>query len=650
VAKAWCVEGWKAGFVPLAATAVLLSGVQPVAAVPRVPSAAPVARDAGLSGILTDLYRGEGSEETTDSLVDLLLERAARDPLSLGAGDLARALAAERAQSSDGSIKGVFGAPIGDLDRDGRSDFVEIRYDLKRASYLYDGKVSFRTYRGVDGRPLWSAAATVTDGFPLTYSAPLGKELGNALIVEELGIVETGGSIATRVTFTTFSDRGARAWSRSFEPEVVVPGARIEDIPLPVRLADVAPGPAIDMLVGRVTLTGPQAGLVHVLVAESSAAVVDGATGDVTEDPSPVTNSSTSPRNADYQGEWIPTPLPAPDVSGDGVRDYLYVASLPGHDGRLTMTSSADGTQLWETDGVPVGWFTDANVDGDLDRDGTGDLLVTTMLHQSPNDASLPHGDLLHAVSGKDGATLWTGTGRNATLAGDVDRAGGADVATSSTFFAPDDAVAGIEYAAFSGSDGDVLYRRRHTLPYDPASSAEMWTFYGGAGDLDADRVEDFFFNQTLQQKEASASASAMVSGRDGRKVFDGLPWVPLRHSLDGSGADVFKSSFDEKRRRLVLTAADVAGGDVIWKAAYAVRSGFADTGSLGGFAPLWAAAGRFSADRCPDVSLVLAGGDAVYLVVLDGRDGSLEWSRPLLGGGAKAFGAAVDVRQRARC
>lgn len=642
------MKGWKAGFVPLAAAAVMSSGVQSVAAVPRVTSSNPAPRDAGLSGVLTDLYRGDGS--AAESLVDLLLERAAHDQWSLGGADLARELAAERAQSSDGSITGVFGAPIRDLDRDGRSDFVKIEYDLKRANFLYDGTVSFQAYRGVDGRPLWSAVATVTDGFPLTYSAPLGNDLGNGLVVEELGIVETGGSVALRAGFTVFSDRGERAWSRSFEPEVVVPGARVEGIPLPVRWADAAPGPAMDMLVGRVTLTGPQAGLIHVLVAESSAAVVDGATGDVAEDPSPETNSSTSPRNANYQGEWIPTPLPAPDVSGDGVDDYFYAAALPGHEGRLSMTSSAEGVQLWEAEGVPVGFFTDANVEGDLDRDGTNDLLITTMLHPSPNDATLPHGDLLRAVSGRDGSTLWTGTGRYATLVGDVDREGGADVATSSTFFAPDESVAGIEYAGFRGRDGDVLYRKRHTLGYDPTVSANMWTFYGGAGDLDADRVEDFFFNQTIYQEDSSASASAMVSGRDGRKAFDGLPWVPLRTSLDGSGADVFKSSFDEKRKRLVMSAADVDRRDLIWKASYAVRSGYADTGALGDFAPLWAAAGRFSADRCPDVSLVLAGEDEVYLVVLDGRDGSLEWSRPLMNGGLETFGTAVDVRQRSRC
>lgn len=647
------MEGWKAGFACLAVTSALLCGATPVTARPVTLAASPAPAVRGLSDIVTRLYLGHDPQRDSHALLRLQVERSLRDPRSVGTAWVARELDSEE-QSSDGSFKTVVPAAVPDLDGDGGADFLRIEYDLRPARFLFEGTVSVDAYRGTDARAMWTSKLRVEGSFPLLYTTRDGDGRGHGLIVEQIGVADLGDAYAPRLGLAALNGAGDLLWERSFEPERVGSSSvRVERIPLEVRFADVAKGPANDALVGLATLTGPNFGLVHALVAETSAAIVEGRKGDVLEPPGTELNWSLSPRPGDleYGGDWIPEPLPGPDVSGDGVADYFFAFSQPRHEGRLSMRSSADGTELWEVDGVPIGLFTNALTEWDLDGDDVKDLLLTTFHFPPVADESLPSGDLLRAISGSDGSTLWTGTGRFASVPGDVDRDGSPDVATVSTFFAGEDRVAGIEYAAFGGSDGKPLYATTYTLPYEPAASAFLLSIFGSAGDLDADRVGDFHFNHTLAQpKHATQRASAMVSGRNGKKLFDGLPWIALGESFDGRGTDVFKAAPAKRGRRIVFTLADGRSRGVLWSAVYEVPGKLYGTGEVGPFAPWLSDGDRFTRDGCPDVWIVLPGDDGMFVAVLDGRDGSLVWSRRVSGKGGDSFGSALSLGERARC
>lgn len=125
---------------------------------------------------------------------------------------------------------------------------------------------------------------------------------------------------------------------------------------------------------------------------------------------------------------------------------------------------------------------------------------------------------------------------------------------------------------------------------------------------------------------------------------------LPLRASLDGSGDDVLRVTAAE-RGRVEIAAGAGEGGRRLWTATYSVGGDVITPREAGPFGILSVGASRFSGDRCADVSLVLAGGEVgFFLVVLDGRDGSVEWSRRLLGKGGGGLATPVKVERRTHC
>jgi hypothetical protein len=174
---------------------------------------------------------------------------------------------------------------------------------------------------------------------------------------------------------------------------------------------------------------------------------------------------------------------------------------------------------------------------GDCDGDGTDDLVVGA--HRSGGGAGA-----VHLVSGRDGALLWTATGApNAWLgfavsgAGDLDGDAVVDVLAGAPF---EGAGRGAAHA-LSGRDGALLWSRRGSAPGERLGES-----VAGLGDLDGDRVGDVAVGIPHHGGAGwRAGRVELLSGLDGapRAALSGTAFDRLGHAvvgvgdLDGDGA-----------------------------------------------------------------------------------------------------------------
>lgn len=185
---------------------------------------------------------------------------------------------------------------------------------------------------------------------------------------------------------------------------------------------------------------------------------------------------------------------PAGDVDDDGIDDYAL--SGPGFygggaAGRVVVYSGADHSILYDWSGAPGNGF-GSWIDGlgDLDGDGHDDLAVGAQLHGAQAAGRVT------VYSGADGSVLWTRDGLQAGdqlgagvgAIGDVDGDGVGDVVAAASSA---DNANGRAYV-FSGADGELIHELAPTAPL--SSSGTYGTFFArGAGDVDADGIEDVF-------------------------------------------------------------------------------------------------------------------------------------------------------------
>jgi hypothetical protein len=191
----------------------------------------------------------------------------------------------------------------------------------------------------------------------------------------------------------------------------------------------------------------------------------------------------------DQYGWWI---APAGDADHDGFADIVIGAptvDLPGRAdcGMVEIRSGKLGTVLHrvygDAFGDRLGWCVSAA--GDIDHDGHGDFFAGAYL-ADPNGAN---SGMARVYSGRDASTLFTFHGDasgdefgwSVRNAGDVDGDGYEDLLVGARFNDQNGANAGLA-RLFSGANGSVI----HTFLGTDAGD-QMGYSVGGAGDVNAD-------------------------------------------------------------------------------------------------------------------------------------------------------------------
>ena len=205
-----------------------------------------------------------------------------------------------------------------------------------------------------------------------------------------------------------------------------------------------------------------------------------------------------------------------PDVTGDGVADFVVSARLddaPGRSaaGSVTLYDGQTLAAVWTVFGAhggeAIGW--NLQVVGDVSGDGVADVAVT-----SPwDDSTLTDTGLIRLLSGTDGSTLYDlrGTvererlGRGPVIdAGDVDGDGRDDLITGAIYHSPSGLSEAGRVVVRSGVDGSPLYQSEGT-----AAAAWLGWSLASLGDVDGDGRTDF-----------AAGASQQGGSRHGRVQF----------------------------------------------------------------------------------------------------------------------------------
>lgn len=216
------------------------------------------------------------------------------------------------------------------------------------------------------------------------------------------------------------------------------------------------------------------------------------------------------------------------DATRDGTEDVLIGDRRYEVDGenlsRWTLIKGGTGRILWQWVGVAKEDHNLANADyvGDLNGDHFGDFVLGDAAQNSRDTGQII------ALSGKDGAVLWTKTGLS-----DFDQAG-RDVCGFIDIngdHVPDPVVV-MRYAfdgrveVLSGSDGATLLSVSSIFPRRVAN----------AGDVDGDLIADFLIGGW---RNSSTFASAtIISGRDGhqiRRLTTDSEMVMFGYALDGN-------------------------------------------------------------------------------------------------------------------
>ena len=241
-------------------------------------------------------------------------------------------------------------------------------------------------------------------------------------------------------------------------------------------------------------------------------------------------HSWSGPRTEAFLGTSVAN---AGDVDGDGFADVVAGAPhelVNGPDpGRVFVWSGRTGAELWRFAGDSAGEGMGISVGGggDVDGDGYDDLVAGAPY----NDVGGTNTGLARVWSGRTGQVLWSFPGaastrytaRAATIAGDVDRDGFADVLV-------DDRLAE-RVRVHSGRTGAVLWT------FAPSTSGGGFgTSVAGNVDIDDDGHCDILVGAPLDDGAGPDAGAAFVfSGRTGLRLLE----LRLGMAGDGFGAAV---------------------------------------------------------------------------------------------------------------
>jgi outer membrane protein assembly factor BamB len=513
---------------------------------------------------------------------------------------------------------------IADLDGDGACEILTAaRDDWDKPAKHWFG---IEALDGATGKTRWQHRATRFSGMSgggmpalrLTVGDDLDGDGHRDVFVATLWTAKPGSGETDHPQIEALSGKDGRVlWRRHLRNTEELP-SRLDwwqtgDDGWPQLVVPIANGPGgqamtymLEASTGRITHTLPE-------VADPRVADVN---GDGMPDLYHIAASPGSRRFVVFRG--IPPHLwrrpgnwqPAPDYDGDGINDFLELR-YNARALRPTARSGTDGRVLWQAETNALVGPLHIEVDGD----GVSDLIVGENFHEVvPNSGGREH-TVFKAFSGKDGRLLWTGQHVGIQVQGG-------------------------SFHSHWGPRTDYRYP------------------LVGKVDLDGDGRQEIVIAGTSNTGLGAGSERIMlaaVSSKDGsflwripilERAFTGHSLIDrhLFHDLDGDGVrDVVlwvpeRLDKEENAQGAKLAAFSGRDGKPLWAddAPPRFKVGPAIGGIHGPFAWPRVAIGDLDGDGKPSVVLTTFDREATKdnkvpceLIVLDGRTGRKQWSRP---------------------
>lgn len=531
----------------------------------------------------------------------------------------------------------VYADPVHDVSGDGRSDVVtvdayiemKVSSDPLSPTFEYETRYVIRALEGRTSKLLWTKRAHLQNGWLDVVEADTGRDGRNgfALLVGDgaLGPIEQ-----RRFKIRVLSGKGRPLWSRSYESVAANKFPIVSYVNVPVILGtfDAFEGAATDYLIGVGNVTWAVDGW----IADVGAVAVDGGADGA--------ESLHTTREVGVAGD-VPAPWPTGDLSGDGLDDYVFVNPHPqvaqGEEslevgGTLRGRRGHDGSLVWERGGFD---FDDAitvwvYAVSDLVGNPRGDLLATAWIDDGARMRKGTEWDL-YLVDGASGGPRWKRLGTWPYVPGDIDRDGDDDIIARGVGVSRNWTALDIRlwaYDVYGKTLWKKTYRTSSKGPLTCAAgcSSSLGAGFGSAGDLQSDGVTDTYATTVIEHDPGERTdVRYLVDGRTGRRsLVSGKELFPLGHALDLDGADVARIRW---RDGGVHVATSTGSDSPLWDSAISFGMP-ADPARI----QMDAASVRLDADDCPDVIVSVVARGGLYVVALDGGDGSLLWGRTLDG------------------
>jgi hypothetical protein len=503
---------------------------------------------------------------------------------------------------------------VADMDGDGFDDVLVrtidyAEYDSSSApgDYYYD--LTLELLRGRDGKRLWKKDLSAVDGWFVALPALVGGKGANGLYLYAFD----ERSSAAYLTITAIDGSGNALWKASLGRGLGQGGS-----PITVLQTDALPGSATDILVGilegRMSMPSP----VGTVAGSTSASVIDGRDGTIDRHDDPESRLGT-----------YPLVRPAPDLDGDGLRDYVFVDRWDPYAGSISDRGSGpvvarrgrDGEELWRSQNVLTGYEPEVYDVGDVTGDGKEDLVVTSKMGEGRSDRSFP----AYLLDGADGRILWSGQAWFSMAAGDIDKDGIVDLITATPLSRRDEM--GMRIEALRG-DGSVIYSKTHELDAEVGGRPELSTYLYAPGDLTSDGHPDLLIDQVVYGRKYAAF-NYLSDGRTGRRTDVPTSVVPAWGRLERKSESLVNYKRIDKYSVRVRAPWKVRG--------HARLQVDIRTRSLGSYPWTSSRAGRFGPTRCPGLMVSLGstdsyGGSSV-IVMFDSATGRALWSHGLTQG-----------------
>jgi hypothetical protein len=548
----------------------------------------------------------------------------------------------------DVTFKGSFSfvEPAGDLDgRGGKDLFVgDIEYEIAFSPGILglttdisqEGTTRLSALSGHSGDVLWHKSY---GDFVFPISARVGDEAKSGAYIVKGALSLLGPFEQRYLTIDAVSGRGKREWRRRYESIQSSSDATYStvDAPLSFDLFDGLGSRATDLLIGLGDVIATPAGY----VVRTRTVTLDGKDGSQRDHP-----------EQDVGIDWIPSPWPAGDLDGDRRDDYVVPADLgadlgenqqgPAVGGLLNARRGTDGSRIWTRGGYEfdsVAWVYRL---GDVLGNRFQDLAVMTV---EPGETAFG-GWAAYLVDAGTGRPAWRKPGGWPRSPGDITGDGLDDVVTRDVDVRFGKGVVTYHQWAHSGK-GNRLWRRSIKSSYEAglchtACSAGVGSGWWDVGDVQRDGLQDHVVHHWVdQQPGEDRTFGFVVSGKTGRLLSSGAEeFRALGAAVDGSGTDL--ADLELQGPNAVLTARRGDTHAPLWRTSMTLDTVFPPRS--------WpsAAGMRLDDDRCADVVITFSSDAGSIVLVLDGGDGSLKWSRSIRGDIRVLASDATGDRNRA--